>query len=91
VVNRPADSQQSGPLPEQVERRTGRKVKEHLIDEGYVALNQIDVAERAGVAVYAPLPKGKDGQPVKRYSDSERGWLIQRYPRVFLASAERSQ
>ncbi len=64
VVNSPADSQQSGPLREQVERRTGRKVKEHLMDAGYVAMDQIDAAERAGVAVYAPLPKGKDGQPV---------------------------
>jgi transposase len=64
VVNSPADSQQSGPLRAQVERRTGLKVKEHLMDEGYVALNQIDEAEHAGVAVYAPLPKGKDGNPV---------------------------
>ena len=64
VVNSPADSQQSGPLREQVERRTGCKVKEHLMDEGYVAMNQIDAAERSGVAIYAPLPKGKDGQPV---------------------------
>ena len=64
VVSSPADSQQSGPLREQVERRTGRKVKEHLMDEGYVAMDQIDAAEQAGVAVYAPLPKGKDGQPV---------------------------
>ena len=59
-----ADSQQSGPLRAQVERRTGRKVKEHLMDEGYVAMDQIDAAERADVKVYAPLPKGKDGQPV---------------------------
>ena len=64
VVNSPADSQQSGSLREQVERRTGCKVKEHLMDAGYVAMNQIDAAERAGVAVYAPLPKDKDGQSV---------------------------
>lgn len=64
VVNSPADSQQSGPLRAQVERRTGRKVKEHLMDEGYVAMDQIDAAERADVKVYAPLPKGKDDQPV---------------------------
>lgn len=64
VINSPADSQQSGPLREQVERRTGRKVHEHLMDEGYVAMAQIDAAERSGVAIYAPLPKGKDGQPV---------------------------
>lgn len=64
VVNSPADSQQSGPLREQVEHRTGRKVKEHLMDEGYVAMDQIEQAEEAGVAIYAPLPKGKGGQPV---------------------------
>jgi transposase len=64
VVNSPADSQQSGPLRAQVEHRTGRKVKEHLMDEGYVAMDQIDAAERADVKVYAPLPQGKDGQPV---------------------------
>lgn len=64
VVNSPADSQQSGPMREQVERRTGRKVKEQLMDQGYVAMDQIQSAESAGVAVYAPLPKGKDGQPV---------------------------
>ena len=64
VVNSPADSQQSGPLREQVQRRTGRKVKEHLMDEGYVAMKQIEAAEQAGVKVYAPLPKGKGGEPV---------------------------
>ncbi len=65
VVNSPADSQQSAPMREQVERRTGGRVKEHLLDAGYVAMNQIDAAERTGVAIYAPLPKGKDGQPVR--------------------------
>ena len=64
VVNSPADSQQSGPMREQVERRTGGKVKEHLMDQGYVAMDQIQSAEGAGVAVYAPLPTGKDGRPV---------------------------
>jgi transposase len=64
VVNSPADSQQSGPLRAQVERRTGGKVKEHLMDQGYVAMDQIDAAERGGVAIYAPLPKSKNGEPV---------------------------
>ena len=64
VVNSPADSQQSGPLRDQVARRTGRQVKEHLMDEGYVSTQQIGAAEKAGVSIYAPLPKGKDGQPV---------------------------
>ena len=34
------------------------------MDGGDVAMDQIDAAERAGVAVYAPPPLGKDGQPV---------------------------
>ncbi|MHC4093762.1 MAG: IS1182 family transposase [Planctomycetota bacterium] len=64
VVNKTADSNESGPLRDQVEHRTGRKVSEHLMDQGYVNMDQIDAAERTGVAIYAPLPKGKSGQPV---------------------------
>jgi transposase len=64
VVNAASDSKQSGPLRAQVERRTGRKVREHLMDQGYVNLSQIDAAERQGVAVYAPVPRGRDGQAV---------------------------
>jgi transposase len=52
------------PLRQQVEQRTGQKVKEHLVDQGYVDLESIARAHQAGVAVYAPLPTGKDGQPV---------------------------
>lgn len=64
VVNTPADQNQSEPLRQQVEQRTGRKVHEHLVDQGYVGVASIARAYQAGVAVYAPLPKGKDGQPV---------------------------
>lgn len=64
VVDTPADQNQSEPLRQQVERRTKGKVKEHLMHQGYVGIQQIDAAEQAGVAVYAPLPKGKDGRPV---------------------------
>ena len=64
VVNTPADQNQSEPLRQQVEQRTGRKVKEHLVDQGYVGVASIARAYQAGVAVYAPLPTGKDGQPV---------------------------
>lgn len=64
VVDTPADQNQSEPLRQQVERRTKGKVKEHLMHQGYVGIQQIDAAEQAGVAVYAPLPKGKNGRPV---------------------------
>jgi len=64
VVNTPADQNQSEPLRQQVERRTGGKVKEHLVDQGYVDMDMIERAHQAGVAMYAPLPLGKDGRPV---------------------------
>jgi hypothetical protein len=64
VVNTPADQNQSEPLRHQVERRTGQKVHEHLVDQGYVDLASIERAHQAGVAVYAPLPLGKDHRPV---------------------------
>jgi hypothetical protein len=67
VVNSSADQNQSQPLREQVEQRTGQKVQEHLIDQGYVDMESIDAAEQSGVAVYAPLPKSrKTGEPVTK-------------------------
>ena len=65
VVSSPADQNQSEPLREQVEQRTGQKVQEHLMDQGYVAMASIGRAEESGVAVYAPLPRNrKTGEPV---------------------------
>jgi hypothetical protein len=39
--------------------RTGQKVKEHLMDGGYVGLESIEQAAGEEVAVYAPVPKPK--------------------------------
>lgn len=50
-----------GPMREQVEKRTGLKIKEYLTDEGYRRNQDIVEAAAAGVAVYRPpppLPKG---------------------------------
>jgi transposase len=63
VVNTGSDAQQSQPLREQAERRTGRKVKEHLFDGGFVNKDLIRAAESRGVAIYAPLPKNRQGEP----------------------------
>ena len=63
VTNSGSDQSQSESLRQQVERRTGRKVKDHLFDGGFVKKELIDRAESSGVAIYAPLPTGKDGQP----------------------------
>lgn len=66
VTSAGSDQSQSEPLRQQVEQRTGRKVREHLLDGGYVKKELIDRAEAAGVAIYAPLPTGKDSQPCTR-------------------------
>lgn len=63
VVNTGSDQSQSEPLREQVEQRTKRKVKEHLFDGGFVKKEAIDRAESNDVAIYAPLPTGRDGAP----------------------------
>jgi len=66
VVNTGSDAGQSGPLRAQAERRTGRKVKEHLFDGGFVNKKLIAAAESDGVAIYAPLPKNRQGEPCTR-------------------------
>ena len=64
VSNSGSDQSQSEPLRAQIEKRTGRKVKEHLFDGGFVKKELIERAEGSGVAIYAPLPTGRDGEPV---------------------------
>lgn len=77
VVNTGSDQSQSEVMRQQVERRTGRRVKEHLIDGGYVKKELIESAEASGVCIYAPLPKGKDGKPCvsnRRDGPGVRAW-----------------
>jgi transposase len=42
------------PMREQVEERTGEKVHEHLIDGGYLVMDEIESAAAQGVTVYVP-------------------------------------
>jgi transposase len=62
VTNSGVDSGQAEPMRKQVEERSGRAVKEHLYDGGYLRLEDIDAAEGAGVKVYAPPkpPRNKE-------------------------------
>lgn len=66
VTNAGSDVHESEPMREQVEQRTGRKVREHLIDGGYVGLESIERAEAAGVTMYAPVPEPRK-KDVDRY------------------------
>jgi hypothetical protein len=51
-----------GPMREQVERRTGGAVKEHLVDGGYLKKESVDQAGAEGVTLYVPPKPPKDAQ-----------------------------
>lgn len=59
VTNAGSDVHESEPMRRQVEKRTGKKVNEQLIDGGYVGLERIERAAGEDVVVYAPVPKPK--------------------------------
>lgn len=63
VTNSGSDKAQSEPMRDQVQRRTGAKVSEHLMDGGYVRLEDVERAERSGTAVYAPPQASQNGGP----------------------------
>jgi len=56
VSNAGSDANLDGPMREQIEKRTGQKVEEELIDGGFVTLDGIEQATAKGVVVYAPPP-----------------------------------
>jgi transposase len=83
VVNLGVDTGQSEPMRAQVERRTGRKVAEHLIDGGYLVHDEIErAAHDEHVTLYVP-PKpprntdqrgGSEDEPRPGESDVLRDW-----------------
>ena len=79
VTNAGSDAGLSEPMREGVQERTDQKVKEQLIDGGFVKLEAIDQAAAAGTTVYMPVPKSrKKGcdphQPKKGDSESVAAW-----------------
>jgi transposase len=75
VTNRGSDAGQSTPMLDQIERRTGVRPAEMLLDGGYAQHAAIDHAARQDVTVYAPVPKPRKGDTrdphVPREDDSE--------------------
>lgn len=57
VSNGGGDAPLSEPMREQVEKRTGRKVSEHLMDGGYLNLDVVERASAEDVTIYAPVPE----------------------------------
>ena len=71
VTNHGTDHGEDAPLREQVERRSGAAVSEHLLDGGYVKREAIEAAHTAGVAVLAPLPATGKGGSVCIFSPAD--------------------
>ena len=59
VTNARNDAREAEPLREQVEKRAGEKVEEHLVDGGYVQKDRIEQAESRGTKIYAPVPHAR--------------------------------
>ncbi len=71
----------SAPLREQVEKRTGGQVREHLLDGGYLRTQDIEEAHERGVELFVP-PKparnperrGRELEPKPGESEAVRAW-----------------
>jgi transposase len=60
VCDAGSDKRQAEPMRKQVEDRTGLKVQEHLVDGGFLVLEEIDRAARDGVMLFVPPPAPRD-------------------------------
>ena len=67
-----SDQMQSEPLRDPVQERTGGLVEEHLMDGGFVKIEQIERAEQAGVKVYAPPQRSRKDTDPYRVREADR-------------------
>jgi hypothetical protein len=80
VTNRGSDAGQSTPMLEQVERRTGVRPAELLVDGGYAQHTAVDQAAALDVTLLAPVPKPRKGdtrdphQPREGDSEAVAAW-----------------
>ena len=71
VINRGVDAAQLEPMREQVQRRSGQKVNEHLADGGYLTFADVDRAAGQDVTLYVPPKPPRD--PAKRGTGTGTG------------------
>lgn len=81
VVNQGVDTGQAQPMRQQVERRSGGEVSEHLMDGGYLVLEEIERAEGEGVTLYVPpkpprnkAKRGSEYEPRPDDSEEVKRW-----------------
>jgi transposase len=76
-VTNTLDHSQLEPMLDQIERRTGDRPKQHLVDGGFARLSALAVAEAAGVTVYAPVMKPRSAErhaPRKGDTPAVKAW-----------------
>jgi transposase len=81
VTNAGSDAGQEEPLRQSIQERTGLKVREQLLDGGYVSLTGIAQAAAEGVKVYMPVPKPRKAgvdphQPKRGDSPAVVDWRV---------------
>jgi transposase len=63
----------SAPMREEVEQRTGGKVKEHLLDGGYLNFDDLEQAHQQNVAVFVPPKPARKEKNRGHELDPKRG------------------
>lgn len=81
VTNAGSDKGLAAPMREQVEERTGLDVQEHLMDGGFLVMEEIDIAAKEGVTLFVPPTQPRDPDKAdQRYipkpsdSDAQAQW-----------------
>jgi len=79
VTNEGSDRSQMEPMIEQLQQRHGAVPEEHLVDGGFVNLEQIDSVSEKNVKVTAPVPKPRNSErdphePLKSDSKPVAEW-----------------
>jgi hypothetical protein len=83
VTNAGSDAGLAEPMRQEVQEQTGATVKDHLLDGGFVKLEDVDraAASEPAVTLYMPVPKprkkGTDPhQPKRTDSDATAEWRV---------------
>ena len=77
VTNNGSDSGQAPPMVEQIEKRTGRRPKDYLVDAAYTDKASVDALDAMDVTLYGSVPErnGKDPfQPQMTDSAAVSAW-----------------
>ena len=67
VTNAGTDAGQTGPMVEQIARRTGGRPRDYLVDGGYATRDDITGLEQRGITAYAPVRAPRNKPDEERY------------------------